>query len=86
MLVAKYILEIKLNDVFISIKIFIWHKSGMEWEREPGQSFLIIAFSFFVRKCFEIEMGNLIGSLRMNKTTKEKAFRRKYHKNKQAGF
>lgn len=24
---GKYILEIKLNDVFISIKIFIWHKS-----------------------------------------------------------
>lgn len=38
-LVAKYILEIKLNDVFISIKIFIWHKSVMGWEgigRESG--------------------------------------------------
>lgn len=45
-----------------------WHgKRG-----KAGQSFLIIAFSFFGRKCFEIEMGNLIGSLRMNKTTKEK--------------
>lgn len=40
----KYILEIKLNDVFISIKIFIWHKTE--------RSFLIKSVSFLLFPSF----------------------------------